>query len=712
MASTLYKFSLRTALVVPFVLQIVAAVGLVGYLSFRNGQKAVTDLADQLMTLVSDDTDRYLDNYLSIPHRINQVNIDAIDTGLLNLNDLDIAGRYFWKQMQGFDHLGMISYGLADGRFAGAGAVIPGKGVTIHELSARTNREIYAYATDDKGDRTKLVEVAAYDTVTTEWYAQAAKAGKPIWTSVYSIDYLEFIAVGAMRPMYAKGKLIGVIGVDLQLSNITDFLRNSTFSKSGRVFIMERDGKLIGNSGSQPSFTAANNQTKRFSVLNISDPVIQAAAQTLQNQFGSFQKIRNSQRLNFKIQGQQYFVLVTPWQDTFGLDWLIVTVVPESYFMAEIYANTRTAILLCAIAFTVATAIGIFTARWIASPIEAITQASEDMADGALDRQVKSSSLIELKKLANSFNSMAGQLKESFDTLEDKVTERTAELATANTEIATLNHRLKAENMRMSAELDILKEMQQLILPKRQEMEEIEDLDIAGFMEPADEIGGDYYDVLYTEGVVTIAIGDVTGHGLESGILMVMAQTAVRTLQEVPESDPVRFLDTLNRTLYKNIQRMNSDKNLTLALLNYAGGRISISGQHEETLVVRKDGQIERIDMMDLGFPIGLDEDISDFISHVLVDLEPGDGVVLYTDGITEARNTSKQFYGIERLCQVISINWHKSAEEIKQAAIHDLRQFIGEQKVFDDITLLVLKQQSCISQNLASTQRNPVYVL
>ena len=238
-------------------------------------------------------------------------------------------------------------------------------------------------------------------------------------------------------------------------------------------------------------------------------------------------------------------------------------------------------------------------------------------------------------------------------------------------------------------------------MPKRQELEEIKELDIAGFMEPADEIGGDYYDVLYTEGVVTIAIGDVTGHGLESGILMVMAQAAVRTLQEMPESDPVRFLDTLNRTLYKNIQRMNSDKNLTLALLNYADRKISISGQHEETLVVRKDGKIERIDTIDLGFPIGLDAEIADFIDHVLIDLEPGDGVVLYTDSIPEARNMHKKFYGIERLCEVVSQNWHKSAEQIKQATIDDLREFIGEQKVFDDITLVVLKQQGKIVHNL-----------
>jgi sigma-B regulation protein RsbU (phosphoserine phosphatase) len=376
-------------------------------------------------------------------------------------------------------------------------------------------------------------------------------------------------------------------------------------------------------------------------------------------------------------------------------------VVPEADFMAQIYANTRNTILLCIAALIVSVGVGFVTASKIARRILAIAKASENLAGGALKQNVNSSRIFEVQTLANSFNSMALQLQESFETLEDKVKERTSQLATATKQIAALNKRLRAENLRMTSELGMLKQMQQLILPKPAELAAINYLDIAGFMEPASEVGGDYYDVLCTDGVVTLCIGDVTGHGLESGILMVMTQAAVRTLKEVPELDPVRFLDTLNRTLYKNIQRMNSDKNLTLALLNYADRKISISGQHEETLVVRKSGQIERIDMMDLGFPIGLDEDISDWISHVVVDLEPGDGVVLYTDGIPEARNIHKNFYGLERLCAVVSQNWHLSAEQVKQAAIDDLRKFIGSQKVFDDITLLVLKQQGNIVHNL-----------
>lgn len=301
--------------------------------------------------------------------------------------------------------------------------------------------------------------------------------------------------------------------------------------------------------------------------------------------------------------------------------------------------------------------------------------------------------VIERGLIADSFNIMFGNLQQSFENLEAKVKQRTAELASANEQIKSLNQKLKADNLRMSAELNVARQIQQMILPKKEELEEVAGLDIVGFMESADEVGGDYYDVLQDKDIVTLAIGDVTGHGLESGILMLMTQMAVRTLQEIRERDPVRFLNTLNRTIYQNVQRMNSEKNLTLAILNYCEGKLIISGQHEETLVVRVGGQIERIDMMDLGLPIGIDDDIADFIDHTIVELRSGDGVVLYTDGIPEAYNLEKEQYGLQRMCDVISQNWDKSAEAIKNAIIEDVRDFIGEQKVFDDITLLIFKQ-------------------
>ena len=134
--------------------------------------------------------------------------------------------------------------------------------------------------------------------------------------------------------------------------------------------------------------------------------------------------------------------------------------------------------------------------------------------------------------------------------LEQIVKQRTAELGDANREIMALNKQLKAENLRMETELDVARQLQQMLLPREEELQKIEGLDIAGFMKPADEIGGDYYDVLQHNGHVKIGIGDVTGHGLESGIVMLMTQMGVRTLLTSNETDPTRFFTVLNRTIY------------------------------------------------------------------------------------------------------------------------------------------------------------------
>jgi len=291
-----------------------------------------------------------------------------------------------------------------------------------------------------------------------------------------------------------------------------------------------------------------------------------------------------------------------------------------------------------------------------------------------------------------------------YRTLEEKVKKRTAQLAEANQEITTLNEQLKSENFRMSAELDVSRQLQQMLLPKEEELKQIKGLEIAGCSAPADEVGGDYYDVLNRQGRVLIGMGDVTGHGLESGVLAIMVQTAVRTLLANNETDPVKFMTALNETIYENVQRMNCGKNLTLILLDYqpvrlpllqheTGGILRLSGQHEELIVVRN-GKIELIDTLDFGFPIGMVDEIAEYVAQTTIPLNSGDIAVLYTDGITEAENINKEEYGLERLCEVVKLNWQKSPEEIRKIVIEDVLHYIGEQKVFDDITLLVLKQK------------------
>ena len=260
--------------------------------------------------------------------------------------------------------------------------------------------------------------------------------------------------------------------------------------------------------------------------------------------------------------------------------------------------------------------------------------------------------------------------------------------------VAEMMNALQADNMRLGAELDVARKLQQMLVPSNEELQQIPGLDIAGHMQPASEVGGDYYDVLQHDGRTKIGIGDVTGHGLESGVMSVMTQCVIRALLIQGEKNPVHFLDTLNRTLYANVQRLGSDKNLTLSIVDYEDGQVKVSGQHEYMLVVRDDGKLEVVDTADLGFPIALENDISRFVNDTTVQLGPGDGVVLYTDGVTEAENEAGEQYGLERLCEVVQNHWSGSAEETKAAVVKDLDTYIGEQTVYDDITLVVAKQR------------------
>jgi serine phosphatase RsbU (regulator of sigma subunit)/sensor domain CHASE-containing protein len=296
----------------------------------------------------------------------------------------------------------------------------------------------------------------------------------------------------------------------------------------------------------------------------------------------------------------------------------------------------------------------------------------------------------EMSNLTANINDMLDAIAQSDEQQKQTLTQ----LAAANSKIQVLNHHLRSDNLRMGEELAVTRKLQEEILPKAAELTKISELDIAGFMEPASEIGGDYYDVLESDDCIKISIGDVTGHGLKSGILMVMVQTAVRALLAAKITNYTLFLSLLNQVIFQNVQRMNSDRNLTIAFLDYKAGKVTLTGQHEEVIIVRADGQIERIDTIDLGFPVGLEADITDFIAQKEVTLFAGDGIVLYTDGLIDAENINKKQYGIERLCDVLRHNWHHNARQIQQAVIDDLWSHIAKQNLQDDVTILVVKQK------------------
>lgn len=447
---------LQLVLIVPFMVQIIGAVGLVEYLAFKNGEKAVEALLDQLVERTSSGVDNHLDSYLAIPHQINQINANAIEMGLLNVRDRKTVGKYFWQQMQVYD-LTYIALNLTTGEGAGA-ARYDGKTVTIDDAATKTPdlpQNVTTYSTDKNGNPTQIIAKSTWDTLNESIYTETIKAGKPTWIRIYTYydpAFPPYIAASAGRPVYdANKKLLGIVAVDIHLLKLSEFLRGLEVSHSGQVLIMERDGTLVANSGQEQPFTVVNNEIKRLKAIESSNPVVQGIAKQIQISIPDLNSITNTQKLQVSFQGEKYYINIIPWRDSYGLDWLVLTSIPESTFMDQINANTQISILLCFGALLVAAGVGIFTARWIARPILRLNQASQAIATGNLEQEIHEGNIQEFNILAHSFNQMAEQLRQSFTALaqsnvelEERVEERTAELQQAK-EAAEAANRTKSE---------------------------------------------------------------------------------------------------------------------------------------------------------------------------------------------------------------------------------------------------------------------------
>ena len=452
------KLPLRLILVLPFILQIFAAVGLTAWLSLRNGQKAVNDMATQLMIEQSNHTTTHLNTYLEIPHQINQVNLAARELSLLDLENFTLTGHYFWKQMQTFD-VGYINFANEQAEFIGVERLDDGT-LLIHEAVGQDAfHRMRSYQTDSQGNRSTVEVVDEPSDVRQEgWYADAVQAGRPVWSDIYQWDDKpEVLSVSSSYPVHDQNQnLIGVIGVDLILSQIGNFLNQTRISPSSKTFILERDGLLVASCITEQAFQRVNDKVQRLKATESRDPLTQATARYLIRKFGNLDQINNNQQLIFQYHGARQFVQVTPWQDKLGLDWLIVVVVPESEFMAQIDANTRTTLLLCLGTLALVTVTGTLTARWITQPILRLTRAAKEIASGNLEQTVEVQEfkgIDELSILSQSFNQMARRLRESFGELETRVEQRTVDLKQAK-DAADQANRTKSEFLaKMSHEL-------------------------------------------------------------------------------------------------------------------------------------------------------------------------------------------------------------------------------------------------------------------
>ncbi len=276
-----------------------------------------------------------------------------------------------------------------------------------------------------------------------------------------------------------------------------------------------------------------------------------------------------------------------------------------------------------------------------------------------------------------------------YETLRDQISSSLKGALLVQQLVDETTRREIAERDRLQKEMEIAERIQTSILPKNLQAE---GLDIAAVMLPAADVGGDYYDVLPFDGGCWLGIGDVAGRGLRTGLIMMMLQSVVSALvRHNPWAAPKDMLRTVNSVIYENIRRrLGQDEHATLTLFRLdAQGRLVFAGAHEDLLIYRaRDRKVEVIPTPGtwVGAVRNIDAGTVETEQHLL----PGDIVLLYTDGLTEAMDENQQVFGVDRLCAEFAKVAESSVGAIRDHILGSVRQYAANQD--DDMTLVVVR--------------------
>ncbi len=267
-------------------------------------------------------------------------------------------------------------------------------------------------------------------------------------------------------------------------------------------------------------------------------------------------------------------------------------------------------------------------------------------------------------------------------------------LKKANEEIEELNERLKDENLHLTLELEVARHIQTLVLPQKEEYQDFDDLDISCLMIPAEEVGGDYYDTISFRGGGIITIGDVTDHGLHSGLIMMMVHTAIRALSQIETNDIEKIFKIINKLLYDFRHKTLDHRIMTLIIMKYLGhGKFILTGQHESLLIIHPNGSVRNISTLDYGMFAGLEGDVTKYLGTLSFKIEKNDVLILYTDGLTETMNRENEEFGIDGILNAVMPVRRESADLIRSTVIRKCLEHLGNEKLRDDMSIMIIKK-------------------
>jgi len=507
------------------------------------------------------------------------------------------------------------------------------------------------------------------------WYQNARESGALYISETYRDVFGRGMTVSMSMPCYGKGdEFIGVVGLDILIEDLNEMIIQTVVGEKGYALLLKGDEKII----SAPGLTSENERDMER-VLGDAHKEILADMKTAPRGVTQSSVSRDVAKENVYI----------IWAPVEFIGWSLVFVLPTGDIIAPAHAARAQIEQLAGetadgvnkqILYSNLILIGLFamiivfviwmTARIsarITQPISTLTREVERIGDGNLSYESRIHTGDEVEGLSRGFERMTAELRAY---------------------IGNLAH-VTAEKERIGAELDVAKKIQASMLPSIfPPFPDRREFDLYASMEPAKEVGGDFYDFfLLDENTLAAVVADVSGKGVPAALFMVIAKTLIKNNAQLGKT-PKAVFEAVNNILCEN----NDAGMFVTAFMGYLEiptGRFTFVNAGHNPPLLLSGGRFDRLQTKP-GFVLAGMEDMRYEQNEIV--LSQGDGLFLYTDGVTEAVNRDLELFGDSRLLKTVGRYPDLPPEELAATVKREIDAFAGGAEQADDITMLALR--------------------
>jgi sigma-B regulation protein RsbU (phosphoserine phosphatase) len=611
----------------------------------------------------------FLYSYVTLRKEIlEDVKKDALGVTMVTLGKIDnvLGGiekvaSFFARDLSGAGRAAPVMIKQMEGLLQ-ANPEIFGVAVAFEPAAFDGRSRYYAPYIHRSGDGLKKIFIGSgdYDYFAKDWYQIPRELDRSLWSEPYvhegeGGDLVATFSVPFYRTTAGEGRLAGIVRVDVSLDWLQDIVSRLMPEKQGYSFLISRNGVFVTHPRKEfimrESVFSLADATQDEELRRIGRHMVWSGKGFVPLQGSAF--------------GRDSWMFYAPLP---SIGWSIGLVFPEKDLFGNIFELNRVILVIGGVGFLVLLVVIVVISGTITRPLRTLTEKAAEIARGNLDVPLPEiRSRDEVGELSRSFENMKGALKEYISNLAETT----------------------AAKERIESELKIARTIQMSFLPKKfPPFPERSEMDIYATLIPAKEVGGDLYDFFLLDGDhLFFSIGDVSGKGVPAALFMAVTKTLMKGMAE-RDLSPSDLLEAVNGELCRD-NDTSMFVTIFCGVLDLKTGRLRCTGAgHPAPVLVRSKGEPEPL-TIGQGFLLGALEGVAYKTTEIV--LAPGDLLLLYTDGVTEAQNTNREFYGEERLRRIAALRTEGGPSALVDAVVADVRSFAGEAPQYDDITLLAI---------------------